>query len=304
MLLLPKEKRIRAFTLIELLVVMSIIALLLSILMPALGRAREAAMVQKDASREKSLHSAWITWGASHDERYPTPGIVNRLDYNGQEIKARGPENKEANNTANIHSLCIMENLYTPDLIISDNEPNPNVSAYSEYDYEARDIPSDVYWDGDGDEESGLKVDLTEGGEGCHVSYASIPLIGQRKSKEWKCSGSSEYPILGNRGPRFGDITTDRSVTYDIHGDGRTWEGNICWQDNHISYEVSPTPLMAIYTTTEGSVMDNIFNIDCVSGLCHFWGGDTWLVLVSELTDSGSTTYPYQLDPELQWDDE
>ena len=285
----------KAFTLIELLVVMSIIALLLSILMPALGRARQSAMLQKDATRIKSIHSGWITWATSHKEKYPTPGLVNRLDFMGQSIRGKGPEDTLANTTDNVHSLSIMENLYTADLIISDNEPNQNVFVHDDYDYDARDIQADVYWD------SLLNVDLQNGGAGCNVSYASIPLIGTRKRKEWNSAGSSSFAILSNRGPVFGELTKF-SITYDIHGGGRTWVGNVCWQDNHMSYEETVYPTLSVYKTSEGQVSDNIFGIDCVSGLCHFWGSDSWLVLVSELTPAGDM-YELQLLPELQWDD-
>ena len=60
----------KGFTLIELLVVMSIIALLLSILMPALGRARQTAMIQKDETQIKAIHSGWLTWASGNDDRY------------------------------------------------------------------------------------------------------------------------------------------------------------------------------------------------------------------------------------------
>jgi len=280
------------FTLIELLVVMSIIALLLSLLMPALGRARDAALLQKDASRIRSLHSGWVTWAAGHDSRYPTPGMVNRVGT----IKGRGAEDKLINTTDNVHSLAVMENLYTTDRIVSDSEPNANVFVMGSYDYNTRNPSEDTYWD------DALQVDLQDGGDGCNVSYASIPLIGERKLKEWGNSGSAEYPIMSNRGPVFGQLT-DHSITYDIHGGGRTWVGNVCWQDNHITYEETMQPKMSVYRTNEGYVSDNLFGIDCVSGVCHFWGGDTWLVLVSELSHVGDM-YPYQLLPVLEWDDE
>jgi len=282
----------KGFTLIELLVVMSIIALLLSILMPALGRARREAMLLKDSTRIKSVHSGWITWASGHKSRYPTPGYVNREGT----IKGRGAESRLLNTTDNVHSLSIMENLYSVELLVSDNEPNPTVFTMENYDYTMRNPGEDTYWDEEFD------ADLSTGGEGCNVSYASIPLIGERKTKEWGSSGSSEFALMSNRGPMFGQLV-DHSMTYYIHGGGRTWVGNVCWQDNHMSYEETLQPSMSVYRTSEGHVSDNLFNIDCVSGACNFWGGDTWLVLVSELSPSGDV-FPYQLMPELEWDDE
>ncbi|MDP7006194.1 MAG: type II secretion system protein [Phycisphaerales bacterium] len=292
-----KNKRpVFAFTLIELLVVMSIIALLLSILMPALGRARKEAMLVKDSARIRSIHSGWLTWATGHQGRYPTPGYVNRLALdNGQEVRGRGAEDRLANTSDNVHSLAVMENLYNADRLLSENEPSGNVFAMEHYDYTARNPSEDTYWDEE------LNVDLDDGGDGCHVSYSSIPLIGSRKEKEWASTGSSEFAILSNRGTRFGQYP-DYSVTYDIHGSGRTWVGNVCWQDNHMTYEETFQPSMSVYRTSEGHVSDNLFNIDCVTGVCNFWGGDTWLVLVSELTEAGDM-FPYQLMPELEWDD-
>jgi len=298
-----KEPR-KGFTLIELLVVMSIIALLLSILMPALGRARKEALFIKDSTRVKGIHSGWITWSAGHKNRYPTPGFVNRIGT----IRGRGAEDKLKNTTNSVHSLAVMENLYNADRLVSDSEPNGNVFVMEEYDYDARNTAEDIYWDGDGDEgevsqDEGLLVDLSPAGNGCNISYASIPLIGERKPKQWCNSGSSDFAVIANRGPVFGEMTAD-SITYDIHGSGLSWVGNVCWQDNHISREETLYPQMSVYRTSEGAVNDNLFGIDCVSGICHFWGGDTWLLLVSELTESGSDLYPYQLLPTIEWDDE
>ena len=287
----------RAFTLIELLVVMSIIAILLSILMPTLGRAKANALLQKDATQIRSIHSGWNIWATSNDGHYPTPGLVDRLAFQGSEIKGRGAEDKIENTTDNLHSLCVMENLYSTSMLIGATEPNPNVWVYS-YDYDERDMSEDQYWDYD------LNVDLDDGGDGCNVSFASIPLIGSRKPKQWRNSAPSDYAVLANRGPEMGNQEEHpHCMTYEIHGGGKSWAGNVCWQDNHITFEETLYPEMSVYRDSNGQVPDNLFNIDCVTGVCSFWGGDSWLVLVSELEDAGSDLYPYMLHPELEWDD-
>eukprot|EP01026_Neomeris_dumetosa_P029855 TRINITY_DN24060_c0_g1_i6.p1 TRINITY_DN24060_c0_g1~~TRINITY_DN24060_c0_g1_i6.p1 ORF type:complete len:228 (-),score=22.99 TRINITY_DN24060_c0_g1_i6:48-731(-) len=61
----------RAFTLIELLIVIAIIAVLISILLPALGDARRAGKLTICGSNMKQMGAAVFGYSADHDDRMP-----------------------------------------------------------------------------------------------------------------------------------------------------------------------------------------------------------------------------------------
>ena len=68
---MPQRKRTNGFTLIELLVVIAIIAILASMLLPALGKAREKALAIQCVSQLKQLGTAMQMYGDEDDELLP-----------------------------------------------------------------------------------------------------------------------------------------------------------------------------------------------------------------------------------------
>lgn len=72
----------KAFTLVELLVVISIIALLLAVLMPALGRARRIAKRTICLSNQRQLVMSWMLYAQNNDNSLcsSAPGGANNLD--------------------------------------------------------------------------------------------------------------------------------------------------------------------------------------------------------------------------------
>jgi prepilin-type N-terminal cleavage/methylation domain-containing protein/prepilin-type processing-associated H-X9-DG protein len=74
--MIERNRRRRAFTLIELLVVIGIISLLVSILLPALNRAREQAKAVSCASNERQLYMALLNYVNENHNRVPIPSKI------------------------------------------------------------------------------------------------------------------------------------------------------------------------------------------------------------------------------------
>lgn len=293
-------KNSRAFTLIELLVVMAIIALLLGILLPALAKARATARQVKCSTQLQQIHKALLVQAIENPgQAFLLPGEVNRQAINGQQIKGRGAVDEVKNSHANLWSCAIALNMFSPQVLVSPSEVSGNVAVATNYNQNAYQPSQDRYWDGDtaqGDGSVAATRSVTTNLQAkCSTSYACMVLLPstERRTKEWQNSGNSRHAVLGNRcgniiasnGAQSVDPT---SKTLEIHGAPKTWEGNICYNDNHVKFESSFVP-EGVDTITFGGqtgVLDNLFQGqtgDPASGK----RSDIYMAIVSQCAGSG-----------------
>jgi prepilin-type N-terminal cleavage/methylation domain-containing protein len=118
----------KAFTLIELLVVISIIALLIAILLPALGAARTSAQIMQNSTHMRGIHQAFVVYGQDEDEAYPG------LTKNGSAIdilpanirgQATSPSGRDGGWPATRLGLIIQGDYISPDYAINPADPFP-----------------------------------------------------------------------------------------------------------------------------------------------------------------------------------
>ncbi|MFM1823313.1 MAG: hypothetical protein RI967_1579 [Planctomycetota bacterium] len=274
----------RGFTLIELLVVMGIIALLLAILLPALGRARATAKQVKDSTQIQQVHKGFLTLATSGaaDTRgiMPTPGLVDRVGT----IPGKGAEDQTMNSHANLYSHCIMQGAFDTGVLVSPAEVSTNVLTLANYNFDAYNVAAavDQYWD------PNFRTDLNAI---CNTSYGTLQLSGPRKAKEWRDTYNSRFVVLGNRGVQNGDLTANvynASKTLQIHGGAKQWFGNLCFNDNHVTYEdkFQPTGIQQ-FSVGNQLIDDNVFLDDTTTAGATV--ADTWLTVIRDVTGGGST---------------
>lgn len=223
--------RKNAFTLVELLVVISIIALLVGLLLPAVGRARATAQQTRCLTQVRSIYQAMYAWAQTNNESYPLPSDTDRADNTEDYGNADGAE-LEKNRTGNVWSLMLFSRTISePGIFVSAGEKNPDIVPVDEeaYDYERPGDPAlgsaqrrfnspntvnptravyDPSFKGTPDDtpaqgESDVDLQFGTSGRISNNSYAHVPLFGEYLQL-WSTIGSTALdPLVSNRGPRF-----------------------------------------------------------------------------------------------------
>lgn len=100
----------KGFTLIELLVVISIIALLIGILLPALGAARKTARQMQNSTQVRGIHSGLVLYAQGNNTYFPG-------------ISGSGVVANQANSTPALRlRTLLVNNYFTGEYIISPSE--------------------------------------------------------------------------------------------------------------------------------------------------------------------------------------
>lgn len=261
----------RGFSLVGLLVVVVCIFVLMTIMLTSTNK-----RVTGDGSAvEGSLFST--------QDKMVFYAINQSLALNAMENEGRylvpseltGSLDPAENRTANLFSALIMKRYVIPKQLISANEYSPFVEEDTDYDFRAYQPRLGQQWD------PGFVADLDKVS---NVSFAHMPLHGERLRQFWRSGGAANVAIMGNRGPRDG---IDDPQSYSV-GDNGQWGGHILFADGHIEFHQTFTPPGLYYDSGGRRLADNVFAIESGPD-----GEDSVLAFTKEMSGKG---------PVLQYD--
>jgi len=243
-----------AFTLIELLVVISIIALLIGILLPALGAARRTARAMQSNTQIRGIQQGMFIFSQSNKDLYPG---LDKLTNDANDALTNAGQIKTYNSNWGLaggdvparYIICLNADLFVPAYLVSPFESNSQVQE----------------WVGDG------TVTYTESSP-IH-SYA-LPRIrnnanmSQGRAYEWRAEANASAVVVSDRlfrntGAAVATVAADSTTHYSLQSTEQPgqWTGGISFNDNHTeTFRTSAIDVQLTYAGVRTDGPDNIFN--------------------------------------------
>ncbi|WP_432797462.1 prepilin-type N-terminal cleavage/methylation domain-containing protein [Poriferisphaera sp. WC338] len=238
----------KAFTLIELLVVISIIALLIGILLPALGAARRSARQMQSNTQVRGIIQGMVVYAQSNKTYYP--GLSSKGDIlHANDIDGRGFHAGTRQSGGDVGSRMVLMldgNYFTGEYCISP------VETKTEWTTTQFDITNENY------SYAMLQIGHGEG------EITSTWIAWDDVVDEWRETANTTAPVVSDRNTGVdGAIAAESGHISSVHTDldSGEWRGSVGYNDSHVEFENTPE-LRTKYGKGRTNDADNIFELE------------------------------------------